>query len=271
MERGLVKSLGQINLYMTYLKKTRHGCVTNIFDFEGLENKIRNKEVIFEYREKSYLNLLCEESGFYRLFFFIADLDNYFLEQIESTVVCDVVILQESEAFGKLKDKFFSNGFVQYDCIGKWVLRSFDKIPLTSKKGYIFNYDKKLNAVAEIFNIFDRYTDCLPEKNDVNIFLKDKRFINAYEINGNEYVGSLIFTEKRKMAILEYFFVLEKFRGRGISYLLHDHFYQLVAKEEFKVISYIRETNVMSIRVHEKYGYQKEQFEKFIFIKSMNN
>lgn len=266
MEKGLIINIKQVNMYVNSLKRLRKRFVTNIFNFEELEKGLQVKKIYFEFHEKKYLNLLFEDNGFYRLYFFIVDLDCYCLEPIGKTVVCDVFIMQEDILFEKIKNKLYSCGFAQYDCIGQWVLSSFDTFPVYSSEGFVFEYEKTIEIMGKVLDIFDPYTDYLPDKKNMNKFFEHKNFINAYEKVDHKYVGSLIYTERERMAELEFYFVIEEQRGKGGSYLLHDHFYQLVAKKEYKVISYIHENNLASIAVHHRYGYQKGQLKKYTFI-----
>ncbi len=266
MEKGLILSVEQIYRYINSLKTVGGGYLTNIFNFEELKNSIKHKRISFEYEAEGYLNLLCEESAFYRLYFFVAAGDRYHFEPIGKTVVCDVFIIQKNVLFEKIVNQLYSSAFVQHACIGKWLLNSFDRFPVSSMEGYTFGYEKTIEIMDKVISIFDRYTDYLPDKKEYDLFFKDKKFINLYKTAGHKYIGSLIYTEKKRMATLEFYFIVEEERGQGLSRLLHEHLYQLVKKKEYKIVSYIHENNLASIAVHQKYGYQKDQLERYVFL-----
>lgn len=266
MEKGLITNIEQVYTYINDLKNSKRRYVTNIFNFEEIEYKLRYSKVLFECDGNTYLNLLCEDNGFYRLFFFIVDLDHYQLGKVSHTVVCDVFTMQENELFRQIRSKLCGYAFIQYDCIERWVLKPIDISAVAFLKGYVFDYEKNINAIESILDIFDKYTDYLPEVNGIEDFFKDKKFINAYETEGRRYVGSLIYSERKRLITLEFYFVNIEQRGKGLGYLLHDHFYQLVAKRGYKIISYVHENNLASIAIHKKYGYQKDSLRKYTFI-----
>ena len=159
MENGLILSVEQIYRYINSLKTVGGGYLTNIFNFEELKNSIKHKRISFEYEAEGYLNLLCEESAFYRLYFFVAAGDRYHFEPIGKTVVCDVFIIQKNVLFEKIVNQLYSSAFVQHACIGKWLLNSFDRFPVSSMEGYTFGYEKKIEIKDKEITIFDRYTD----------------------------------------------------------------------------------------------------------------
>lgn len=267
MEKGEIVNIDQVYKFMNSLKKLKRGYVTNIFNVQRVEDNLKeNKELIFEYCEGSYLNILCEDSGFYRLYFFIVDLEHYEIGKIEKTVVCDIFISQDDVIFGKIKNKLYECAFTKYDCIEKWILSSCDRVSPIRMEGYIVDYEKKMEAMDEVLSSFDYYTDYLPNRSEINRFMQEKNFINIYEAKDNKYVGSLIYTEKKRMAVLEFYFVVKEHRGKGIGFLLHDCFYQRVGSKGYKIISYIHENNLISIRIHQKYGYQRTNIKKVVFI-----
>lgn len=267
MQKGLISSAEQIGAYVEKLKKQKRELVTNFYlDEEKLEALIGEEEISYSYRVGKYLNLLCREDGFLRLYFFIAELDSFYVEECNEVVVCDLFSTEENEKLRKITEKLDACHFYQYACFEKWRAkcpRWDESVP----QEFVFGYDRDQNAIDLIFEVFDKYTDYLPRKCDMDMFLKDKRFINIYAKADCRLLGNLIYSQRGKEFTIELYFVKPEERGKRISYLLHDHYYQKYASDGVKFVSWINIDNQKSILIHQRYNYQRMRLKKYTYLK----
>lgn len=271
MQKGLISSAEQIGCYVEELKKQKRELVTNYYlDAEKLESLIRGRGISYSYREGRYLNLLCKEDGFLRLYFFIVEFDCFYVEECREIVVCDLFSREENDELEKIVEKLDECHFHQYACFEKWRARCPEQLCELALQEFVFGYEKDPDVFNLIFEVFDKYTDYLPRKCDMNMFLRDKKFINIYTKEDYKLLGSLIYSQRGKEFTVELYFVRPEERGKRISYLLHDHYYQKYAKNGVKFISWINTNNQRSILIHQRYNYEKLRLKKYTYLREVN-
>lgn len=268
METGLISNVAQIYSYINELKRVKKELVINCyFDINELEPLVKQQKLIYEYKEKCYLNLLYEENEFFRLYFFVADIETFDIEKNGVVVICDLFTTRENEQFNRIKDRLCECNFSQYACIQKWKAKCPRPLFESDLQEYIFGYDQEPEAIKMIFDIFDKYTDYLPRECEINTFLAEKKFINVYEKEDHRFLGSLIYSQRKNEFTMDFYFTKPEERGKRISYLLHDHYYQKFSEEGRVFVSWIHIKNEKSIMIHQRYQYQKMNLKKYTFIK----
>ncbi len=273
MQKGWISSAEQIESYVEELKKTGRKLLTNYYlDAEKLQALIKERGISYDYKEGKYLNLLCREEGFLRLYFYIAAFDGFNVEESNEIVVCDLFSREENEELEKIMEKLDACYFHQYACFEKWRAKCPKQLLESASQEVAFGYEKDQEAINLIFEIFDKYTDYLPRKCDIAMFLKDKKFINIYAKEDDRLLGCLIYSQRGKEYTIEFYYVRPEERGKRISYLLHDHYYQKYAKNERggKFVSWINTNNLKSILIHQRYNYQKLELKKYTYLRDAN-
>lgn len=267
MEKGIINNVGQIYDYIDVLKKFNRDLLTNSFFIDKrIENTIHNQEMYYEYETRCYLNLLCKNDGFYRLYFYIADLNNYFFDGKDVPVVCDIFTVNEDRVFNELRGKLYDSQFYEYANFHKWTLESQTVFLSEPTEQLVFESGHGEEVLELLFGIFDKYTDYLPQKSEVELFLEEKRFFNMYEIKTHRIIGSVVYTVKGRVFTTEYYFVQPEERGKGMSYILLDKYYQTFIDKADKFVSWINEANSSSIAVHRRQKYKKEPLMKSTFV-----
>lgn len=136
--------------------------------------------------------------------------------------------------------------------------------------GGVFGDSAEPEAVNMLFDVFDKYTDYLPRKDEIELFIRDKKFINLYENGSHRYMGSLIYTEKEKASSTDFYFIRTEEKGKGLSYLLHNYYYSLLAKEGYRFEAWINVNNIPSIALHKRYNYKKDLLKKYTLLREIN-
>lgn len=266
---GVIKSVDQIYGYINELKREKKEFITNCYmDIESLKYLIKEQRLIYEYKEKCYLNLLYEENGFFRLYFWVADIEEFCIGKSSTITICDLFTKQQDEKARRIEERLCKCSFFQYACFEKWRAKSPKQLFEKGSSEFIYGYDKEPEAINMLYDIFDKYTDYLPCEGEMDAFLEEKRFINVYEKDNHNFIGSLIYSQRGREFTIDYYFVKPEERGKGKSYLLHDHLYQKYAVEGNKFVSWVNTENKGSILIHEKYNYQKMKLIKYTFLRN---
>lgn len=270
----IVNNLDRVYKFISDLKKYKRRLLTNCyFNEDSLKNLIENRELLYEYKEGRYLNLFCVNDDFFKLYFYIYDFDHYEVEKTGQPVVCDIIAQREDTEFMKKFEVMSKCDFIQYACYEKWMRESPDNCIGHDMSQIVFTNEKSPEIVDMLFCIFDKYTELLPRKNQIEAFLKEKEFINMYESSvnsmrmGGKYLGSLIYSVKGKVATEDFYFIIPEERGRGLSYLLYKWYYQINIKKGYRFEVWINEKNRSSIAVHKRLEYQQKKMKNHVLIR----
>lgn len=264
---GTLLDIEQFYELVAQIKKVNRKYLSNYYLSESALLKIIGQEdVTFVYKEKEYLNLWWKKEHFRKLYYFIANPDQYLIDSDFFVCVCDVI--------GKEMDLLASEkvlmgaGMFKYAVYSKWVCQ--DTIILLTKNRDHFEViygDEGSLFIDKLYLYFDIFSDLLPDQNEVDEFLKNKHFIGIYDKHKKTLVAGLVYDRHGCVVTEEFVFVVPDYRGQGISKLLHNALYEKYSGESIKYVAWIREDNVTSINLHRAYNYQKQNYLKTTFLR----
>lgn len=266
-EKGSLDNVDFFYELLAALKHFKRKLITNFYlSKTQLAENISLGEVQYEYAEEAYLNLIIRDDGFFRLYYFIADIEKYQFQYGGLPCVCDVFFTELTETSGKIMDAVMREGFREYASFFKWVCKRPMADPPTGDNLRIVQ--KGTEEVLDLlFQYFDPYSDYLPRERELSAFIKEKGFLCVYDERSKTLAGALIFTQKERTITEEFLFVRKDMRGKGISEYLYCCLYQLFASIDPQYSAWIQDSNIPSVAVHEKYLYHKEKMRKITFLK----
>lgn len=266
---GELESIEYFYELVAQLKKIKRKLLTNCYlSQDKLMESIQRQEIVFEYSHNKYLNIFVDDDGFKRLYYYIADIDNYIVEDQEGKIVCDIFQNGMNEESERVINTLIKCGFNQYACFNKWVKQIKSIEPYEERADVCIRNTFDEEVIGWLYENFNRYTDCLPRKTEVDDFIKNMQFTCAYDTTTGKLVGSLICSKKRKACITEeYLFVDMSERGRGISNSLYEYCYHRYSNIGYKYNAWIRNDNVPCIVLHERLDYSLDEMKKITFLK----
>ncbi len=267
-EKGKLDSIESYYIMVAELKNTRHKLMTNFcMNSQQLKEAILRNEVEYEYKHGKYLNLVIADDGFSRLYYYVIEAKDYHFGGKSNTFVCDIFFMEEDKDIDKVIMALCHEGFSQYKSYHKVILKN-PKIVNVEKNNdveIIQGIDK--NTIELMYQYFDKFSDYLPRKFELEKFVCSKKFLSLYDIKSHELLGGLIYTEKNHSVIEEFLFVKEKAQGRKLSNFLHFFWYEILAGSDVKFTAWIRDDNIPSIALHSRYNYQYAKIVKITYLK----
>lgn len=263
-------SLGSVEYYYEMLAALKHfkrKLLTNFYlSVSQLAESISYGEVWYEYKEEAYLNLIIQDDGFFRLYYFIADIENYQFQYDGIPCVCDIFFNEQTETSDRVSRAVRKAGFREYAAFSKWACKSpITDVPVRNDLRIVRQGSKEVMDI--LFQYFDSYTDYLPRKRELSAFLSEKEFFCAYDERMKTLAGALIFTPKERTITEEFLFVRNDLRGKRISEYLYCSLYRLFENLNLQYIAWIQDNNIPCITLHEKYSYHREKMKKITFLK----
>ncbi len=264
-EGGGITDLEYFYELVAKIKKANRKQVSNYYLAESvLEEAIKRGIITYGYEEGAYLNIYWEKELYKKLYYFIADLKKYKMDVRKSMCVCDV-ICKESDK-DELSCMMTSAGAHEYAAYSKWICRNpILREPLNRQQLKIFDGGPMDGGIDGLYSCFDRICDMLPDKEELDAFIESRNFIGVYD--KEVCVGGLVYAKQGYAITEEFVFVVPRYRGKGISKLLHNVLYQKYYGEKIKYIAWIRNDNHISIKLHEGYNYKKQSQLKITFVK----
>lgn len=263
--------LDNIDSYYTMvaeLKSAKHKLMTNFYmSPQQLKEAILRNEVEYEYKCGEYLNLIIADDGLSRLYYYLVETKNYHFAGTRNTFVCDIFFMEGDKDIDKVIMALCHEGFRQYKSYHKLIVKN-PKIGNVKKNNdveIIQGIDK--DTIELLYQYFDKLSDYLPRKFELEEFICVKKFLSLYDIKSHELLGGLVYTEKNHSVIEEFLFVKEKAQGRKLSIFLHSYWYEMLANSDSKFIAWVRDDNIPSIALHSRYNYQDSKIQKITYLK----
>lgn len=267
-EKGRLDSIDNYYSMVAELKEAKHKLMTNFYmNLQRFKEAILHNEVGYEYKFGKYLNLIIEDDGFSRLYYYVIETEDYHFGGTSTTFVCDIYFMEGDKAHDKVIMALCHEGFRQYKSYHKLIAKN-PKIGNVEKNNdveIIQGIDK--DTMELLYQYFDKYSDCLPRKFEFEKFVCMKNFLSLYDIKSHELLGGLIYTEKNHSVIEEFLFVKEKAQGRKLSNFLHSFWYEMLASSDVRFIAWVRDNNIPSIALHSRYNYQDSKIKKMTYLK----
>lgn len=249
------------------IKKANRKYLTNYYLNESIwAEAISQGDVTYQYKENEYLNLWWRKEHFSRLYYFIADPCHYEVDNDAMTCVCDVICKEPD-----LEDvcRMLSNaGMDQYAVYEKWVSKNPALLDLHSRGNLqVIDEDDGGIFIEKLYLHFDELSDLLPDEKEMDKFIKEKHFIGVHNTCDNALVAGIVYTKQGSVITEEFLFVIDNYRGMGISKLLYNTLYQKYADEKVRYTAWIRMNNLECATLHHAYKYEKQNQFKVTFLK----
>ena len=196
-----------------------------LIDEESLQNLIDCDELRFEYCKHQYISLWYKEWNYYRLFFYITELNKYDIPELKSPIVCDLIFSKEDEKNQLLIEKLKKEVPRRYAQYHKWI-RGYKTITPTR-----FLSDVTVTNVCEagfyslLKDSFDIYSYYVPEYDKFDTYIKDRVIISIASQEKNELIGGLVITVKGDVQTEEFVFTKSCVQGSGVASLMHSIWY----------------------------------------------
>lgn len=264
-----IESIDRINYYKSELKKRTGKAARNFYmNDDLLKDYLDHSEVLCEFVPGKYLNLYCRDEGFWRLFYFIADFNGYDCRLADGPVICDILLKQEDAEFDAVQNALFRNGFSEYARYLKWSRNDTKNGCISEKTSVLCVYDEQAhgNQVEQLYECFDKYTEYLPRKNEIEAFKENRGFINIYDsADKKNIIGSLIYTRNAKVVTEDFIYVDERMRRAGIASMLDSIYQEKFRDGGYKYVAWTKDDNTASISFHRKHGYTRDKLHKVTY------
>lgn len=192
---GNVTSLEELYDMQKPLKHCGKSFVTNYNIMPSdMQKYIDSRSVLYEFAEGKWLTVLVKNLDFYRVYYFIVDMDGYKISLDKSDLVCEIFStdVMENENYNDEISLLTSLGFNKYNTYHRWVCKQLPdhldhgKFP---EVGISYNPDREM--VEQICQYFDKYADYVPDMmgDGYKIFCNENKFVKLFDKNNKEWIG----------------------------------------------------------------------------------
>lgn len=256
----------QLDAMTAALKAANRRLFHNCFLSEAaLRDHIRRGRLRCDYRPGRWLNLLCPEQDFLRLYLFLADPDGYALPPAGGRVVCDLFVQKENDRTLAVRRALEQDGFAPYAVFHKWQ-RRYAPVAAPLPAGVRLVEGAVPGFYPLLCRCFDPLTDYLPAEADAPAFLGERLCCSAVSEPDGALLGGIVITPQGRTQTEEFVFVDPARRGRGIAGALHAHWYAAQPEGTLSV-AWVRDGNAPSEALHTAFGYQRQNGHKTTMIK----
>ena len=211
-----------------------------------------------------------ERIDYQRLYYFVPqgeekEFSEYLENKRRNRLICEILEKENMERQTSVVKVLLTEGFFKYKRYFKWE----KDLSSISENDISKNVSVPLSGevLDEIIEMFDKYTDCVPLRDEWINYCKSREMIISCK-EGN-LAGRLIFHKQKGFVNLDYIYVIPEYRGEGVSSVLMSEFSNISRNilEVKKVNSWIEENNVYSIGTHMKADYKKTPQNKTVYIR----
>jgi len=253
-----VKSLAVIDeLIQTYYIKNTH--TNNYLMYDAYRDYIKNK-CLFYLATASNLILLLKQEGFFRLYYYINDIEDlFFTSASELPLVMEILYRGEADKPKKIMLYWERNGFKEHLTRNNMMLKYEKLIPpdntnpeidiTFAEKEEEFRYIKEL-----LENSLDIYTGDRLSIEDIRLYGKNRNIICSY--HEGKICGVLQFEEKNNTVWLGHIAVDPEYRGKGIAKSLVFKYIELNAITNNRLYQlWVINDNAVAVKLYENFGF----------------
>lgn len=217
------------------------------------------KMYIEEWEENIYL--LEKEECFYRLYFYIKNVDNLQPLNLGVPLVIEypyknILSNKQQVEIGIIQKLGFSLGRESRRMsINAKNIEVSESLFINEKFEINFAQKENIDVVAAIlYSSFSPLFSYLPTEAMLNKLLEQKKIL-AMHING-EIVGILNMDIDKNISWIRQFTIVEKFRGRGYGWFLLNYYHMLFKNDVLAFRQWVDISNASAIKLYEKAGYK---------------
>lgn len=262
---GVVNNIEQFYKFISELKTYKRHLTSNLLISENeVASLIDDEKMFYYYVPGKYINFWKKEWDFSRLYYYIANINDYDVPIIAGKIVCDLFCRKETEKNNAIRIALKNAGFNEYALFHKYEKKR-DMVDSKIYSGEVVR--GKITGFYELLReCFDIYTDLVPEPEEAERFLDGKICCSVVDEEG-KIAGGTVITKKGSVETEEFIFVKDTWRGRGIARRIREYCQANAAKEVTRFISWIKDDNELSWRQIINLGYQKSNVYKITMMK----
>ena len=152
--------------------------------------------------------------------------------------------------------KFSIFGLNNYKKYYLWEYKNAEIVDMENK-GLTFVEECEYDVSADLYKIFDHYSERLPLLRDSENFCARMGQLICWD--GDEYVGAVIYSVNGNVATEEFIYVVESARGKGYAKVLENKFVShcIHALHLKRIYAWVEINNTKSVVLHQSAGYLK--------------
>lgn len=246
------------------IQELKKKCTKRVLSNYLLSDEHINEEMVntefFYTEEEENITLIKRCDDFYQMYYFIGNLDAYSPDLPMSVncgiLVCELFEKENREKQREIVRKFNAFGLKNYKKYYLWEYKN-EEIVDTDDKGLTFTEECKCSVLADLYEIFDRYSERLPLLRDSENFCTTMSQIQCWD--GDKYVGAVIYSVNKSVATEEFIYVADSARGEGYARVLEHKFVSHCIHELHmkRIYTWIETNNIKSVALHQSAGYLK--------------
>lgn len=266
----VIDSLEHLCQLRAALKKSASSLITNCYlDKETIESYIYPKKLFYSYEPGGYLNIYYKERDFFRLYYYIADLDTYRIQSDNKKIICEQFWRGEDEKSERVNLIMKRRGLQIYAKYHKWIRKGEEALKECNNKDKITilegNYRGYYEAIEQYFDVF---SDHIPLYEEADKYFSSKKCYSAVEMDSQKLLGGLVVTKQGNVQTEEFIFVDKAHRNKGVAGQLHNYWYMdSISDNNRQFVAWIRDDNKESIQFHLKNNYMKKPIYKVTMMK----
>ena len=193
--------------------------------------------------------VLADEGEHYYLYYFLLDEQAFELPVYEKPLICEIFYRNCNTDFSFIEQ----SGFDRYATFSRMAKKSVSSL----QKELVPATKEALKIIREKF---DCYADSIP--GDEESFVSEN-----YEIRYEGNKGMLVYDIKNRVSNMNYVFVPEEYRGKGIAGKLVEQYFECTGSLVNRYVLWVNEKNETAIYLYERYGYQMDGMKKIVWKK----
>nr|MDE7202556.1 GNAT family N-acetyltransferase [Lachnospiraceae bacterium] len=172
------------------------------------------------------------------------------------TLVCELIEKENKEKQEEVVRKFSIFGLNNYKKYYLWEYKNAEIVDMENK-GLTFVEECEYDVSADLYKIFDHYSERLPLLRDSENFCARMGQLICWD--GDEYVGAVIYSVNGNVATEEFIYVVESARGKGYAKVLENKFVShcIHALHLKRIYAWVEINNTKSVVLHQSAGYLK--------------
>lgn len=257
----LLETGAELNTKIQELKKkcAKRVLSNYLFSDEHINEEIANTEFLY-IEEEENITLIKRCDDHYQIYYFIGNLDVYSLKLPMSVdngiLVCELFEKENRERQRDVVRKLGVLGLNVYKKYYLWEYKDAEIVDIDDK-GLIFTEESEYGVFADLYKIFDRYSERLPLLRESENFCAKMSQVQCWD--GDKYVGAVIYSVNKNVATEEFIYVTDSARGKGYAKVLENKFISHCLHELHvkRIYAWIETNNIKSVALHQSVGYLK--------------
>lgn len=265
----LVKSISEIQNFISFVKHSNKGFITNFFLSTNKQQLYIDDKLLYYVKSGNTVFLFMYIHNYYKLFYFspsFKDLRNdlNYVELPSSIIICEIIKKGPVE---DERDILEDNGFKKYSRLIHFTKKMKNKnLPVSSRPACIKYAD--MDDFVEIKNIisqfFNKYIDINMTDSEIKQYINDQKVIVLKD--DNIVAGFVIFDIKNGRAHGIMGGVKPEYKNSPLSIIMHTYAFKIYDTAKF-FSGFVREDNEYLLNYYRKLHYIEDGLQTVIYYK----